>query len=125
MIAMAAQLDDAFLSAELARRGVDDAGVRVDPSLPTGSGIALTLPGGDRAILTAAGSIGATTADDVTDELLARHGHLHVGSYFLQRGLWPRAAELFARARRLRLTTSLDGNFDPDQTWKKVDAAKP
>lgn len=107
-----------FLADELARLGVADA-VRVDPTLPTGSGIALTLPDGDRAILTAAGSIGATTAGDVPDALLDAHTHLHVGSYFLQRGLWADAAALFERARARGLTTSLDGNFDPDGTWDR------
>lgn len=108
-----------FLASELQRLGVDDAGVRVDPALPTGSGIALTQPDGDRAILTALGSIGATMASDVTDDLLATHSHLHVGSYFLQRGLWADAAALFEHARALGLTTSLDGNFDPDGTWDR------
>jgi sugar/nucleoside kinase (ribokinase family) len=108
-----------FLADELRKQGVSDAGVRVDPALPTGSGVALTQPDGDRAILTALGSIGATTAADVSDELLAAHSHLHVGSYFLQRGLWAGAAELFERARAGGLTTSLDGNFDPDGTWDR------
>jgi len=112
--------DDAFgrfLDEELDRRGVTTDRVRVDPSLPTGASTHLTRPDGDRAILTSMGSIGTVAAEEVTDELLAGVGHLHVGSYFLQHALHPGAAELFARARELGLSTSVDGNFDPAEEW--------
>lgn len=107
----------AFLDRELRARDVDTQGIRVDPSVPTGSSTHLTRPDGDRAILTAMGSIGRTTAADVTTGLLDRAAHLHVGSYFLQESLWSDAAVLYARARAAGLSTSLDGNFDPAQTW--------
>jgi sugar/nucleoside kinase (ribokinase family) len=108
-----------FLDRELAARGVDSAGVRVDPSVPTGSSTHLTRPDGDRAILTAMGSIGRTAASDVTDELLAGAAHLHGGSWFLQEDLWADGADLWARARTAGLSTSLDGNFDPDEAWDR------
>lgn len=108
-----------FLARELRARGVDDAGVRVDAAVPTGSSTHLTRPDGDRAILTAMGSIGRTTAADVRDELLAGAAHLHGGSYFLQEGLWPDAAALFADTRARGIATSLDGNFDPAEEWDR------
>lgn len=107
-----------FLGEELSRRGVVEAG-RVDATTPTGSSTHLSRPDGDRAILTAMGSIGAVTAADVTDELLDGSAHLHVGSYFLQESLWADAAALFARARARGLSTSLDGNFDPAEQWDR------
>lgn len=107
-----------FLGRELARRGVADAG-RIDASTPTGSSVHLSRPDGDRAILTAMGSIGDVTAADVTDALLDAAAHLHVGSYFLQESLWADAPSLFARARERGLVTSLDGNFDPAETWDR------
>jgi len=112
--------DDTFgryLDAELRRRGVGTALVRVDTTRPTGASTHLTRPDGDRAILTSLGSIGCTSAVDVPDAVLETFRHLHVGSYFLQRSLWPDAPGLFARARALGLTTSLDGNFDPALSW--------
>lgn len=106
-----------FIARELAARGVDVSGVRVDSSVPTGSSTHLTRPNGDRAILTAMGSIGRTRADDVTDAALGAAAHLHGGSYFLQESLWPDASDLYARARAAGVSTSLDGNFDPSEQW--------
>jgi ribokinase len=111
--------DDAlgrFVVAAIAERGVDVRRVRVDPSLPTGASVVLS-GGDDRAILTSEGAIGAVTAADVPAELLARARHLHVGSWFLQRSLWPDGARLFAAAREAGLTTSLDPNWDPAERW--------
>lgn len=106
-----------YLDRELRARGVDVSGVRVDGSLPTGASTHLTRADGDRAILTAMGSIGRTRATDVTDAALSAAAHLHVGSYFLQESLWPDAPALFERAREAGLSTSLDGNFDPSEAW--------
>lgn len=109
----------AYIVRELAARGVDIAEVRVDPRVPTGSSTHLTRPDGDRAILTAMGSIGRTTAADVTDAVLERASHLHGGSYFLQEALWSQAPYLFERARAAGISTSLDGNFDPTEEWDR------
>ncbi|MFF2486034.1 carbohydrate kinase family protein [Microbacterium sp. NPDC058062] len=108
-----------YIDRELSARGVDVSFVRIDRSLPTGSSTHLTRPDGDRAILTAMGSIGRTTAGDVTEVLLHGAAHLHGGSYFLQEALWGEAPALFARARAAGLSTSLDGNFDPSERWDR------
>ncbi len=70
-----------------------------------------------RAGVTYAGTIERLRAVDVPSEYLTRARHLHVGAYFLQRGLHAGAASLFRRARRLGLTTSLDTNYDPAERW--------
>ena len=108
-----------FLDAELRRLGVATGLVRIDGSRPTGASTHLTRADGDRAILTSLGSIGTVTAGDVGASALEGARHLHVGSYFLQTGLWPDARALFARARALGLSTSLDGNFDPAEEWDR------
>lgn len=96
--------------------GVDSQHVIVDPHIKTGLGIAL-CQGGDRAILTYLGSLSAVYPADVTDELLASAVHLHHGSYFLHTNLRPAIPQIFERALALGLTTSLDTNWDPDETW--------
>lgn len=106
-----------YIARELSVRGVDVSAVRIDGAVPTGSSTHLSRPDGDRAILTAMGSIGRTRGGDVTAALLAAASHLHGGSYFLQNDLWTDAPALFARARAAGLTTSLDGNFDPSEQW--------
>jgi sugar/nucleoside kinase (ribokinase family) len=105
-----------YVVAGLAERGVDVGGVRVDPSLRTGASVILSR-GDDRAILTADGAIGAVTANHVPATLLDRARHLHVGSWFLQRSLWPDAVQLFAAARQAGLSTSIDPNWDPAERW--------
>ena len=114
--------DDAlgdYVARELTLRGVAVDDVRIATGIATGMSVHLGRPSGDRAMLTAMGSIGETRATDVTDDRLAAHDHLHVGSYFLQRALWADAAALFERARGAGLTRSVDGNFDPDGTWDR------
>lgn len=112
-----------FVLDELKRRGVDVSGCRVDPTLPTGTSTILSLPGGDRSILTALGSIGTVTPDDVPDALAEASGHLHVGSYFLQYALHDTLAGLFEQWRAAGRSTSLDPNFDPAETWDSAIAA--
>ena len=106
-----------FVTSELRRRGVDISGCVVDGTTPTGSSTILTLPSGDRSILTASGSIGAVATRHVADEIVAGSAHVHVGAYFLQRALQPDLAGWFTDLRARGLTTSLDPNYDPAQTW--------
>jgi sugar/nucleoside kinase (ribokinase family) len=106
-----------FVTSELVRRGVDVTGCLVDGTTPTGSSTILTLPSGDRSILTATGSIGAVATRHVPDDLVAASAHVHVGAYFLQDGLKPDLPTWFADLRRRGLSTSLDPNYDPSGTW--------
>ena len=111
--------DDSFgelIVRRLRESGVDVSRVIVEPALKTGLGVALCTPG-DRAILTYMGTIDAVHPRDVTDEVLMSARHLHHGSYFLHRNLRPAMSEVFSRARAMGVTTSLDTNWDPDDTW--------
>ncbi len=105
-----------FMVDALRDRGVDVSAVRVDPATPTGASVILSN-GRDRAMLTASGTIGAATADDVPASLLTRARHVHIGSWFLQTGLHAGAGVLLAAARDAGLTTSIDPNWDPDERW--------
>jgi sugar/nucleoside kinase (ribokinase family) len=100
----------------LTSRGIDVSRAICDPALKTGVTVAITSPR-DRALVSFLGSISALRASDVPDAALAEADHLHVSSYFLQERLRPDARALFARARRLGLSTSLDPGFDPSETW--------
>jgi sugar/nucleoside kinase (ribokinase family) len=72
--------------------------------------------GSQRAGITYNGTIAMVRAHDVGREL-HRARHLHVGAYFLLEKLHPGAVALFRRAQKLGLTTSLDCNYDPAETW--------
>jgi sugar/nucleoside kinase (ribokinase family) len=43
--------------------------------------------------------------------------HLHVSSYFLQKGLRASLINIFRKAKEAGLTTSLDTNDDPENRW--------
>lgn len=100
----------------LREAGLDVSRVVRQPSLKTGVTISISSSS-DRALLTFLGSIVALEARDVADDVLKDFRHLHVSSYYLQQKLRPGCRGLFARARRLGLTTSLDPGYDPSETW--------
>jgi sugar/nucleoside kinase (ribokinase family) len=101
---------------ELAACGVDASGAVVDPALPTGATVVLST-GAERAYATFLGALGGLRRSDVTEELLSRAEHLHVGSYFLLASLRADIPELFREARSRGLTTSLDPGWDPSGEW--------
>jgi sugar/nucleoside kinase (ribokinase family) len=105
-----------FMCRSLGAAGVDVSAVLVNKAQRTGLSVIL-VRGADRAILTYVGAIASLRAEQVSSALLRRARHLHVASYFLQTALRPGLAGLFRRARRLGLTTSLDTNWDPQETW--------
>ena len=105
-----------FMLKALAERAVDVSSCIVDKTLATGMSVVLSQPQ-DRAILTYPGAIPALRADQIDRAMLRRARHLHVGSYFLLDGLRPGLPGLYAEARGMGLTTSLDTNWDPGGTW--------
>ncbi|BBB02111.1 putative carbohydrate kinase [Actinacidiphila reveromycinica] len=113
----------AYVRGALAARGVDTGALRIDPELPSPLTAVLNRAAaaggenGDRAILTAPGTLAATTGDDVPAALLADCRHVHAASYFLMPKLAAALPELFRTARRRGATTSLDTNDDPEGRW--------
>jgi len=102
------------------KRRVDVSNVIVRQNGETGLSVILDRVS-DRAILTHSGLISALRASDISDALLRRARHLHVASYFLQTNLQRDLPDLFRRARLFGLTTSLDTNYDPSETWTGFD----
>ena len=113
-----------FMLEAMQSRGVDTSNIVIDPNQKTGFTIILNRVS-DRAMLTHLGAINALTATQVSDELLVQSRHLHLASYFLQTNLQPDVPNLFQRARNLGLTTSLDTNWDPAETWVGVHELLP
>jgi sugar/nucleoside kinase (ribokinase family) len=105
-----------FLLTELKKRNVDTRGVVIDPSVKTGLTVILNR-GADRAILTHLGSISEVRLADIPLDLLASGRHLHLAAYYLLTGLMPDVPTLFAQAQQLEMSTSLDTNYDPSETW--------
>ncbi len=82
----------------------------------TGSTIVLNY-GMDRAMVTYPGAMNHLTTLEITDAVLSKSKHLHVSSIFLQPELKKDIAQLFIRAKKLGLTTSLDPQWDPLEKW--------
>lgn len=101
---------------DMGRRGIDLSRVVRGGGLKTGVTVSITSPS-DRALVTYLGAISALTGADVPDAAMAGLDHLHASSFFFQEGLRPDFPDLFARARRAGLTTSLDTGFDPSGQW--------
>jgi len=105
-----------FVTDELQRLGVGTQRIIRDDVVPTGVTISLTYPE-DRALLTYLGAIALLRVEDIDTTILTEYCHLHVGSYFLQKGLQSGLPDLFRSAHRAGLTVSLDTGWDPDQRW--------
>lgn len=97
-------------------RGVDISRIIRDPALKTGITVSITGPA-DRALVTHLGAIAALAEDDVPDGIFEGFEHMHVSTYFMQRGLRPGCARLFERASHVGLTCSLDPGCDPSGDW--------
>jgi sugar/nucleoside kinase (ribokinase family) len=100
----------------LKEKGVDTDFIGVDESAKTGATIILNFDE-DRAMVTHAGAMENLTVGEITDEQLNTAKHMHVSSIFLQPGLKKNITDLFKRAKRLGLTTSLDPQWDPAEKW--------
>ena len=102
----------------LEQAGVDVSRVRRLPA-PTQTGMTVILQHtGGRNILTYAGSIAELTLSDLDLESLSDSRHLHLSSYYLQKGLRPQVGKLFRQLKAAGLTISLDTNDDPDDRWE-------
>jgi sugar/nucleoside kinase (ribokinase family) len=105
-----------FMTEELQARGVDTRGLTIDRARPTGlTGVLSNTD--DRAMLTAAGTIGDLRASMIDPDLLLAAKHVHVSSYFLQLGLAGDLPEVFRRVHAAGSTTSIDPNWDPSDEW--------
>ena len=100
----------------LTKRGIDTSMIIEDASIATGATIILNYDE-DRAMVTHPGAMDFLTIKDITDEKLSRAKHIHFSSIFLQPGIRDDVHELFARAKNLGLTTSLDTQWDPAEKW--------
>lgn len=105
-----------FCSEAFKRMSISTANIVVSKSSRTGVTIALSTAG-DRALATYLGAIEELSYNDVPANALDGSSHLHLTSYFLQRGLRPSFAQLFRDAHERGMTTSFDPNSDPSEAW--------
>jgi sugar/nucleoside kinase (ribokinase family) len=97
-------------------KGVDTSLVIIEEGICTGATICLNYDE-DRANVTHPGAMELLTINDISDNQLLEAKHIHFSSIFLQPGIRNDIGNLFARAKKLGLTTSLDPQWDPAETW--------
>jgi sugar/nucleoside kinase (ribokinase family) len=105
-----------FVEEKLLSAGVDIELLRRTDTEKTGVTIWHSRQG-ERAGVTYSGAIAMLEVGDVPDHALKSARHFHVGAYFLQSKCHAGAPKLFARAKALGLTTSVDCNYDPGEFW--------
>jgi sugar/nucleoside kinase (ribokinase family) len=100
----------------LGESGVDLSRVRRMPGKTTG--LTVILPQRkQRYILSYPGTMFEMSEKDLDLSYVFSAKHLHVSSYFLQKGLRASLIDIFRKAKKAGLTTSLDTNDDPDDRW--------
>lgn len=100
----------------LKQKNVNTENVIISKEKATGASFIMNYDN-DRAIVTHLGAIECLKAEDISDKLLQSAKHLHVSSIFLQANLKKGIIQLFRKAKKLGLTTSLDVQWDPDEKW--------
>ena len=101
----------------LDKYSVDTSNIVVEDKRRTGVTVSMSF-GTDRSLVTCNGdSIDEIVGEDITDEMLKTARHLHVGAFFLQSKIRPGLADLFKRAQKLGVTTSLDCSWDESGNW--------
>jgi sugar/nucleoside kinase (ribokinase family) len=101
----------------LAQSGTDISAVRKFSGKQTGLTVILPRPE-KRFILTYPGVMSEMRFEDLDLTHVFSARHLHLSSFFLQRALRPRVADLFRLAKQAGLSTSLDTNDDPEDRWE-------
>ncbi len=82
------------------------------------TGLTVILPQRmQRYILTYPGTMFEMSEKDLDLSYVFSAKHLHVSSYFLQKGLRAALIDIFRKAKEAGLTTSLDTNDDPTNRW--------
>ncbi len=106
---------DLILSS-LKKKGVATEFISFDETGKTGATVVLNFDE-DRANVTYPGAMNNLSAADVTEEKLSEAKHMHVSSVFLQPKIKENIIEIFERAKKAGLTTSLDPQWDPAEKW--------
>jgi sugar/nucleoside kinase (ribokinase family) len=109
----------------LKSRGVETEYIIRSVKHSTGATIILNF-NEDRAMVTHQGAMKYLSIQDIPDEIFSKCRHLHLSSAFLQTGLIKDLVDLFRKAKSFGMTTSIDPQWDPNETWDlRIEALLP
>lgn len=106
-----------FILRSLEERKVHTTTILIDSNIATGATVVMNY-GQDRAMLTHPGAMAAYDINDIDWNAIYTSRHLHVSSLFLQPGLKKDILPIFKKARAAGLSTSLDTQWDPEESWE-------
>jgi sugar/nucleoside kinase (ribokinase family) len=98
-------------------KGVNTELIHQSADLHTGATVVLNFQE-NRAMVTHPGAMEHLQINEIPKEKIAGAKHLHLSSYFLQKGMVRNVATLFREAKQCGLTTSLDPQWDPEEKWE-------
>ncbi|MCW3078601.1 carbohydrate kinase family protein [Segetibacter sp.] len=105
-----------YILSELNDKKVDTRLITEESKYQTGVTIILNYEQ-DRANVTHCGAMEHFNVSNIPVDELSQYRHLHLSSFFLQKGLQKDIVRLFKTARENGLSTSLDIQWDPANEW--------
>ncbi|MFI0429364.1 carbohydrate kinase family protein [Mariniflexile sp. HMF6888] len=105
-----------FILQQLNKKNVNTRFIKINKNQKTGVTVILNY-GEDRANITFCGTMELLTMHDIPWSALNHHKHMHISSVFLQAKLKENILDIFQKAKKIGLTTSLDIQWDPSEQW--------
>lgn len=124
-LGLAGQDDDGeFMLRGMAEFGIDTSLVTRTDQVRTGVTVNLIFKG-TRSQVTYPGTIAEYDGREITEELVHGFDHIHLAGPYQQTRFRPKISGVLQVARDLGKTTSLDPQWDPVETWEKMDEWLP
>ncbi|MDT0678569.1 carbohydrate kinase family protein [Autumnicola musiva] len=101
---------------ELSKKKVDTKFIKKCIDYKTGVTVVINYDQ-DRANVTYCGAMNALKISDIPWNEIKNFHHLHLSSYFLQKGIKNDIIKIFQKAKEAGLSTSLDLQYDPEESW--------
>lgn len=111
--------DDTFgryMIESLSSKGVNTDSIIRDDKYRTGATVIFNY-GNDRMMVTHPGAMEHMKVSEIPEPLFLSCRHLHISAIFFQPELKEDLASLFKIAKEQGLTTSMDTQWDPEETW--------
>ena len=105
-----------FVLEQLQQKNVDTRYIKKTTAYKTGITVVMNYDQ-DRANVTYCGAMHALTINEIPWSNINDFDHFHLSNYFLQEGIKNDITRIFKKAKVAGLSTSLDLQFDPEETW--------
>jgi sugar/nucleoside kinase (ribokinase family) len=97
--------------------GISTTYIKIDPDVSTGITVSIVSKDGERALISYLGPTERLNISDIDERALMGARHLHIGAFPLLKALQPAVPQLFMKAHKSGMTTSLDTGWDPTGSW--------